>query len=275
LVSIHINSLTENGVAFDIAATQTFYTDETAWGADVTARLAQGIQDGVVAEMADAADYRRQDRGIQAQNLYIVAPPLLEPTPDRPDPRKQPTRGALMPSVLTEVGSITSRRDQTLLGSPAGQRAAAAGIFDALAGYFGDRPLAASYLLPDVDPVAGVLPDAQPGGGPPFWPPSITDPAPLVRFTNTGTQAWPQGLSVVGAWQASEWPYLRVPPDDLQDVLADGASVPALQPGESVDLPLSLPDAGSDPGAYWITLSALDGPLTELGSPPLQLGTGR
>ena len=72
-------------------------------------RLAQAIQDGVVAAMDGVADYERQDRGIQAHNLFIVAPPLLETTPDRPDPRKQPTRGALMPAVLTEVGSITHR----------------------------------------------------------------------------------------------------------------------------------------------------------------------
>ena len=78
LVSIHINSLTENGVVFDIAATETFYTDETPWGVDVTAPLAQAIQDGVVTEMDGVADYDRQDRGIQAHNLFIVAPPLLE-----------------------------------------------------------------------------------------------------------------------------------------------------------------------------------------------------
>ena len=33
LISIHINSLTQDGVAFEIAATQTFYDDETPWGA--------------------------------------------------------------------------------------------------------------------------------------------------------------------------------------------------------------------------------------------------
>ncbi len=171
LVSIHINSLTENGVVFDIAATETFYTDETPWGDGVTAPLAQAIQDGVVDELDGVADYDRQDRGIQAHNLFIVAPPLLETTPERPDPRKQPTRGALMPSVLTEVGSITHRAEQDLLASTSGQRAAAQGIFAALQGMLANRALGVAYQVPALEPMPGTLPVAQAGDGPILWAP--------------------------------------------------------------------------------------------------------
>jgi N-acetylmuramoyl-L-alanine amidase len=275
LVSIHINSMTQNGVVFEIAATQTFYTDETAWGVDVTAPLAQAIQDGVVRSMDSVASYDRQDRGIQAQNLYIVAPPLLKTTPERPDLRKQPTRGALMPSLLTEVGSITLPAEQSLLSSPSGQAAAAAGIFDALAAHFGARPLAASYLVPGVEAAAGVVPEAVPGDGPPFWPPAVDGSSLVVRLTNTGTEAWPAGTQLAGAWEATEQPYLRVPPAELAELPLAGGAVPTLQPGESVDVEVLLPEADEQSGVYWITLVGPDGPLSELGSPPLQLGTGR
>ncbi len=206
LVSIHINSLTENGVVFDIAATETFYTDETPWGVDVTAPLAQAIQDGVVDEMDGVADYDRQDRGIQAHNLFIVAPPLLETTPDRPDPRKQPTRGALMPSVLTEVGSITHRAEQDLLASEAGPAGRGAGHLR--------RP-------------AGHVCRSEPGGGVPGARPGARRPArcrpprpatarcsgrrsapagPLtVRLTNTGSRSVAGGPHP-GGWLGGERP---------------------------------------------------------------------
>jgi N-acetylmuramoyl-L-alanine amidase len=273
LVSIHINSITQDGVAFEIAATQTFYTDETAWGTDVTAPLAQAIQDGVVRAMDGVAGYDRQDRGILAHNLYIVAPPLLKTTPERPDPRKQPTRGALMPSVLTEVGSITMRQEQNLLASKTGQRATAGGIFDALAAHFADRPLSASYFLPELEADPGTPPAAVPGDGPPFWPPAVTGDSLLVRLTNTGSQPWPTGMMLVGGRTATDQPYLRVPPDDLLSLLSE--PMPALAPGESVDVRVLLP-AGTQGGrgVAWITLAADGEPLTDLGSPPLQVTTG-
>jgi N-acetylmuramoyl-L-alanine amidase len=273
LVSIHINSITQNGVVFQIAATQTFYTDETPWGADVTAPLAQDIQDGVVRAMDPVAGYERQDRGIDAHNLFIVAPPLLKTTPERPDPRKQPTRGALMPSVLTEVGSITMRQEQNLLASPPGQRAAADGIFSALARYFSNRPLAVGYTLPELQPAPGTAPAPLAGDGPMYWPPTADGDELLVRLTNTGSQAWPAGMHLDGAWQATEQQYLRVPPKELRPVVAD--ALPALAPGESVDLRLTLPAAGgSGREVAWITLAGAGGPLTDVGSPPLQIARG-
>jgi N-acetylmuramoyl-L-alanine amidase len=273
LVSIHINSLTENGVVFDIAATETFYTDETPWGVDVTAPLAQAIQDGVVAEMDAVAGYDRQDRGIQAHNLFIVAPPLLETTPDRPDPRKQPTRGALMPSVLTEVGSTTHRAEQDLLASGNGQRAAAQGIFDALRGLFAQRAVAAAYQVPALEPMPGAPPIAEAGDGPMFWAPAAPDGPLTIRLTNTGTQAWPSDLALVGGWEQSDQPYLRVPPERLEALL--GEPLPALAPGEAVDVTVTPPGAGSATrGLAWITVAGRDDAWSERGIPPLQVAVG-
>jgi hypothetical protein len=271
LISIHINSLTQDGVVIEIAATETFYTDETAWGADVTGPLAQAIQDGVVTSLDRAAGYIRQDRGIQAHNLFIVAPPLLETTPDRPDRRKQPTRGALMPSILTEVGSITLKAEQNLLASAAGQRAAAEGIFAALSRHFSARPLAVSYMLPELEPGPGPIPIAVPGDGPPFWLPEASGDDLLVRLTNTGSLSWPSGLQLLGGWQGSDQPYLRLPPAFLEPLLSD--AIPPLAPGEAVDVRVRLPATGSSRGVAWIVLSGEDVPLTDLGSPPLQIAT--
>jgi len=273
LVSIHINSLTENGVVFDIAATETFYTDETPWGVEVTAPLAQAIQDGVVDEMDAVADYERQDRGIQAHNLFIVAPPLLETPPDRPDPRKQPTRGALMPSVLTEMGSITHPAEQDLLASDEGQQAAARGIFDALQGMFAARSLGAAYQVPALEPASGTVPAAVAGDGPMFWAP-VAPVGPLtLRLTNTGTDPWPADLTLVAGWEKSDQPYLRVPPAALAPLLDEG--LPPLAPGESVDVAVTVPN--DDPtarGVAWITVAQDDRAWTELGIPALQVATG-
>ncbi|MGZ6255631.1 MAG: N-acetylmuramoyl-L-alanine amidase, partial [Candidatus Limnocylindria bacterium] len=272
LVSIHINSITQNGVVFEIAATQTYYTDETAWGPTVTQRLAGLIQADVVAGMDPLASYERQDRGISAVNLFIVAPPLFVTTPDRPDPVKQPRRGALMPAVLTEVGSITLAAEQDLLLSASGQAAAAAGIASALGSYFADRPLAVRFdaLIPQGD--AGLVATAVAGDGPPFWTPSIprADLAPglPLRLTNTGTQPWPAGLHLAAGWQASSEPYLRQPPDQLNDL---DVVVPALAPGESVALRVPMNVPAGDRAMVWITLRSGDVSLSDLGSAPLQL----
>jgi N-acetylmuramoyl-L-alanine amidase len=273
LVSIHVNSLTQDGVVLEIGATETFYTDETAWGTDVSGHLAQLIQDQVVVAMDRAAAYDRQDRGIQAHNLFIVAPPLLQPTPERPDPRKQPTRGALMPSILTEVGSITLRAEQNLLSSDEGQRAAAEGIYAALAEHFAGRPLAVSYLLPELEPTSGAVPSPVDGDGPPFWLPMARGGDLLVRLTNTGSQAWPAGLHLLVGWEESDQPYLRLPPAALQPLPND---VPALAPGEAVEVRVPLPAAatGTARGVAWVTLAGAGGPLSDLGSPPLQVATG-
>lgn len=275
LISIHINSITQNGVAFAIAATQTYYTDETAWGLTATRPLAQLIQDGVVAAIRSVAPYDRQDRGISATNLYIVAPPLFVTTPDRPDPVKQPTRGALMPAVLTEVGSITLPAEQDLLLSPAGQTAAAQGIAAALGSYFGERQLAVRYDALVEGGSAGVTPAVAPGNGPLFWAPVASQGAltagTAIRLTNTGSAAWPAGVRLEAGWVASQDPYLRQAPEGLATV-AEG--IPTLAPGESIVLrvPLAVPP-GSERRVAWITLATATASLTDLGSPPLQVAT--
>ena len=274
LVSIHINSLTQNGVVFEIAATQTYYTDETPWGVNATQHLAQQIQDGVVDAMDPIASYERQDRGISAVNLYIVAPPLFVTTPERPDPVMQPTRGALMPAILTEVGSITLAAEQDLLLSPEGQSAAAAGIASGLISYFADRPLAVRYdaLIPGGD--AGLVPMPAGGSGPPFFAAAIRR-AELaqgirVRLTNTGSGPWPSDLRLLAGWQQGSVPYLREPPAEMSPL---EVAVPALAPGESVvlDVPIEVPSG--EGGLLWISLADADQAFSDLGSAPLQLGT--
>jgi len=275
LVSIHINNaVTQDGVAVEIAATETYWTDETNWGVSASQRLAKLVQEGVLAALRPVAPYERQDRGIAAVNFFIVAPPLFEATPERPDPWKQPTRGVLMPAVLTEVGYITLPAEQDLLLSPEGQAAAAHGIANALGAYLADRPLSVRYdaLVPGGE--AGSLATVVEGGGPPFWAQAIGR-AELaqgvgVRLTNTGSAAWPADLRVLAGWEASAAPYLRRPPDQLDDL---GIHVPPLGPGESVvlEMPISVPAA--DRGMLWISLAAGDTQLSDVGSAPLQLAT--
>jgi N-acetylmuramoyl-L-alanine amidase len=274
LVSIHINSLTQNGVVFEIAATQTYYTDETPWGVSATQHLAQQVQNGVVGAMDRAASYDRQDRGISAVNFFVVAPPLFATTPDRPDPTTQPTRGALMPAVLTEVGSITLAAEHDLLLSPVGQAAAAQGIATGLKAYFADRPLAVRFdaLIPLGE--AGLVPAAVGGSGPPFWSTGVRRAelsigVPL-RMTNTGTEPWPDDLRVLAGWEASGEPYLRQAPDALDDI---GLDVPPLAPGESFVLVFRLDVPVAERGMLWVTLGNDVASLDDLGSAPLQLST--
>ncbi|MFN2484396.1 MAG: N-acetylmuramoyl-L-alanine amidase, partial [Candidatus Limnocylindria bacterium] len=142
-LSVHINSMTENGQVYPIAATQTFYTDEVAWG-NSSRRLAADIQREVVDVFGSMSDYERQDRGTQAINYFVIAPPFPEPTEEEPDPRKRP-RGIQMPGVLAEVGSMSLEQEAELLATPDGQAAVAGGLFDALTAYFAERPLAVRY----------------------------------------------------------------------------------------------------------------------------------
>jgi N-acetylmuramoyl-L-alanine amidase len=267
LVSIHINSPFDGGQTIEIAFSETFYTDETPWGPTATAALAADIQNGVVAALEPVADYERGDRGITAHNLYVVAPPLEETTPERPDPRKQPTRGGLMPVVLSEVGSITLRQEHDLLVSAEGQDAVARGLLDGITAYVGDRPVAARIGLADA-PV-GVAPEAVAGEGPPFWPPVSPTGTVSLRLTNTGTRAWPAGVGLVAGWGASDQPYLRAAPESLEPL---DVEVPALDPGESIVVGLDFPSPPMGRAMAWITLATRGGEtFADRGSPPLQL----
>jgi N-acetylmuramoyl-L-alanine amidase len=273
LVSIHINSLYQDGVSIQVAATQTYYTDETAWGISASERLARLLQGAVVAAMARLATYDRQDRGIESRNFYVITPPLFAPTAERPDPLTQPTRGVLMPAILAEVGSINLAAEQDLLLTPQGQAAIAAGIAKAISAYLADRPLAVRYDALLVGGEAGEVPSAVPGTGPPYWIRSVESAGLAsglgVRLTNTGTRAWPTDLHLLVGWEASDQPYLPRAPDGLAPL---ALAIPSLAPGESVELRLAVsPPAGVPRTVVWITLAAGGAALTELGSAPLQL----
>jgi hypothetical protein len=193
-------------------------------------------------------------------------------TPERPDPVKQPTRGALMPAVLTEVGSITLAAEHDLLLSPEGQAAAAEGIASGIASYFADRPLAVRYdaLVPGGE--AGRVASAVEGSGPPFWaadisPAEQTAAFPL-RLTNTGTEPWPDDLRLMAGLAVSSEPYLREEPLAFLDL---GITIPPLAPGESVVLLVEMGVPGSEREMLWISVATAAGPVTDLGSAPLQL----
>ena len=268
LVSIHINSPSDGGQRIEIAFSETFYTDETPWGATATATLAEAVQAGVVERLDPIAHYERGDRGITAHNFYLVAPPLLELTPERADPLAQPTRGGLMPVVLAEVGSITLRREHDLLASTEGQEAAAEGLLLGLAEYLGGRDLAARISL--ADELSGVRPSPVEGEGPLLWAP-VAPAGPIsLRLTNTGTTEWPSGAELVAGWTASDQPYLAVPPTELAGL---DTPVPPLGPGESVVLSVELPSASEARSLAWISLM-VDGTTTaDHGSPALQLSS--
>lgn len=270
-LSIHINSLTENGVVFEIAATQTFYDDETPWGADASGALADAVQAGVVAELDPLASHERQDRGTEAVAYYAISRTWADTdTCEMPgDTWCKPHRGLAMPGVLAEVGSITSRDDHDLLASDDGQQAVADGLFEGLAGWFGGRGLAARVALADA--AVGATPRMVGDDGPPFWPPAADPEEPLrLRVTNTGTETISAGAEIVGGWTASDLPYLAVP----GSLTSLGAPLPELAPGESVEVAVDLPaPPGDDRALAWISLMVDRDLVAERGSPALQLAT--
>jgi N-acetylmuramoyl-L-alanine amidase len=268
-LSIHINSPFDGGQTIEVAFSETFYTDETPWGTEITQPLARAVQDGVVAELGAIATYERGDRGITAHNFYLVAPPLFEPTPERPDPVKQPTRGALMPTILSEVGSITLTDEHDLLASADGQDAVADGLFAGLAAFFGQRGPAVRIELDG--PRIGTAPEAVPGDGPPYWAAEAQDGPLRLRVTNTGTVTQAAGSRIVAGWEPSDAPYLYLPPATLRAI---GDPMPALEPGESVVVRVVLPEpSGAGRALAWISLVDGASTLADRGSPALQLAS--
>ncbi len=266
-VSIHINSLTQDGVVYELAATQTFFDDETPWGVDASGSLADAIQGGVVAAIEPLATYDREDRGTEAVAYYAISRTWADgdTCEVEGDAFCKPQRGLLMPSVLAEVGSITLREEHDLLASPAGQDAVAAGLFDGLAAHFAQRELAARIGLADA-PV-GAAPAAVPGDGPPFWPPPIEDGTLRLRLTNSGQAPWPARMRLLAGWDETESPYLVAAPVlEPLDV-----EVPALGPGESVVIDAALPRTPSERSVAWISLGTDGEALADNGSAPLQV----
>ena len=274
MLSIHINSLTENGQVYEIAATQTFYTDETAWG-QASERLAGLVQEEVTAALDLMAAYERQDRGIEAINYYIIAPPLTEPTVEDPEPRKRP-RGILMPGVLSEVGSMSLEVEGRLLAGAGGQAAVADALFRAIAAFVAERPLAVRYDAALPGGRAGEFPAIEPGDGPPFVAPDLGTGSDdshrlTVRFTNTGSGAWPARTRVLAGWEPTDEPYLATPPERLESVDID---VPRLAPGEAVELEIELPrHSARRRHVAWLTLASSAGSFADLGSPALQVAS--
>jgi N-acetylmuramoyl-L-alanine amidase len=266
LVSIHINSMTQNGVAYEIAATQTFYDDETPWGEEWSGGLGRALQSGVVAAL-DGVDYERQDRGTEAVAYYLVSRQWQDgdacETPG--DTWCKPHRGVQMPTVLSEVGSMSLEAESELLSTDDGRRTVARGLYEGLVDYFAERPLAVSYAVPALGSAA---PQPQPGDGPPFWTPVIEPGELPVVLTNTGTAAWPQDLSLLVGWEPSDLPYLPAAPAELTALEVE---VPALAPGESVELRVGLPSELDGRHLGWISLAHGSQTLADLGFPALQV----
>ncbi len=269
-VSIHVNSPTEDGQVIEIAFGETFYDDETPWGAQSTAALADAIQRGTVAAIDPLTTYPRQDRGIEAVAYYAISRAWEDgDTCERDgDTHCKPQRGLLMPAVLAEVGSITLRAEHDLLVADEGQDAVAAGMFEGLAEFFAGRELAGRIGLADA-PV-GEAPEPVAGDGPPYWPPVAPDGPIRLHLTNTGMSAWPAGMELVAGWGASDQPYLARAPEDLQAIPVE---VSALEPGASVEVSVELPLPPAGRALAWISLSEGNATFADRGSPALQIST--
>ncbi len=268
LLCIHVNSLTDNGEVVQVAATETFWTDETPWGVPASERLATMVQEDVVAGLSGIAPYDRQDRGIDAVNYYIIAP--ASETGDPSEPR----RGSLMPGVLAEVGSMSLEAEADLLATDAGQAAIAEALSRALATWFAARELGVRMDADLPDGVAGVVPTVEGTTGPPFWAADLADSGlddgpPLgLTLTNTGNATWPVGTQLLAGWGLTDEPYLARRPD----LAPLGLTIPPLTPGESVHLEVILPPPPTAGRAVsWLTLQVGDEVLSDLGVPALQL----
>lgn len=275
LLSIHINSITQDGVAYQIAVTESYYDDETPWGESGSGDLGRALQAGVVDALGGVADYDRQDRGTEAVAYYLVSRQWADgdTCETAGDTWCKPHRGAQLPAVLSEVGSMSLEAESELLASDAGRRAAAEGLFNGLRTWLAARQLAVRYdaLVPGGE--AGAAPTPRPGEGPMFWAPqlpaSVAEAGVLpVRLTNTGTATWPEGLGLLLGWSSSDQPYLAARPNDLEPV---AVAVPALAAGESVqlELPIEVPAGGRS--IAWISLHGAAGDFADFGSPALQL----
>ncbi len=262
LLSVHINSFTENGVVIEVAGTETYWTDETPWGVPHSERLAGMVQQEVVAALDALAPYDRQDRGTDAVNYYVIAPATTSGDPS------EPRRGSLMPAVLAEVGSMSLAAEADLLATPEGQDAIAAALVDALVAWFGDRDLSARLDLEVSGGEAGQVQVVVPGTGPPYWPLALVETTGLeIRLTNTGTSAWPADGALLFGWMPTDDPYLARPPE----LTPLSTAVPDLAPGESVVLALDLPTAAGERTVGWLTVRLDDVVLADTGNPALQV----
>jgi hypothetical protein len=77
-------------------------------------------------------------------------------------------------------------------------------------------------------------------------------------------------MQLVFGAERSDEPYLRRAPA----LEAGGAPLPALAPGESVDVELALPDRATERTLVWVDLRHGTALLSDTGSPALQLAIG-
>ena len=94
LLSIHINSFTENGVVIEVAGTETYWTDETPWGVPHSERLATAVQGEVVAALDGLATYERQDRRDRGGELLRHRPGHHDRRPERAPSRAASCRAS-------------------------------------------------------------------------------------------------------------------------------------------------------------------------------------
>lgn len=270
-VSIHINALTQDGKVFEIAATQTFYDDETPWGADSEA-LADVVQAGVVDAIDPLATaYDRQDRGTQAVAYYVISrawDATIDSCEEPGDTWCKPHRALQMPAILSEVGSITLRAEHDLLASADGQSAIAGGLFEGLAAFMTARGLGGRVALATSEP--GNRPTEIDGRGPPFVAPLIPDGPLRLRITNTGNERWPAGMTLLAGWQETDLPYLPAAPA-LRPLPVD---LPRLEPGESMVVIVALPAPPAGRAVAWIGLGDGSSKPAAVGLAPLQLLRG-
>ena len=210
-------------------------------------------------------DYERQDRGIEAVPYLTSSPP------------GSADNGAAAicscPRILTEVGSMSLEAESELLASDAGTSGGRRASSTASRAYLADRPLAARFdaLVPAV--TAGARRPRCPAAARPSGRRSAPSDGALRRAPDQhrelGLAGRGCGSSQVGRRRHAV-PCLRA---GRARAARCGRS-PRSQPGESVELPVTLPaPAGAGRQVAWITLDGPDGtPLTASGSPALQLG---
>lgn len=266
-VSIHINAITQGDVVYEIAATETFFDDETPWG-PASGDLAAALQIGIVDAIEPIATYDREDRGTDAVAFYVISRQWQDgdTCETAGDTWCKPHRGLQMPGALAEVGSITLRAEHDLLASAEGQEAIAGGLFDGLAAYLGSRSVAGRIGLEGE--AVGSLPPALQGDGPLVEARLITGSPLRLRLTNTGTEPWPADMTLGAGWEVTDLPYLAARPSSVE---ALDVTVPSLGPGESVVVEVELPDAPDGRAIAWIELSSAVAGLADEGSVALQL----
>ena len=227
-VSIHINSPSEGGQVIEIAFTETFYTDETPWGAEASRRWPPAIQDGVGPPRRRLTTYTRQDRGTEAARLLRDQPPLCGRTRERdgdeyckpharPAHARRPVRGRIDHPAR---GARPARQR----GRPAGRRRRPLRRPRRVLRRSGRSPRIA-WRTTGRRGAAAV-----PGDGPPFWRPVAPDGPLQAAAHEHRHRGLAAGLGASPAGRRPEHPTCA----SAGGARGIDAEMPALEPGESV-----------------------------------------